>query len=29
MAHELMMFAITQKDDLGMDRAVEEVKYRM
>jgi len=29
MQHELMMFGITQKDGLGMDRAVEEVKYRM
>jgi len=29
MQHELMMFAISQKDGLGMDRAVEEVKYRM
>ena len=29
MAHDLMMFAITQKDGLGMDRAIEEAKFRM
>lgn len=29
MAHDLLMYAIVQKDGLGLDRAVEEVKYRM
>jgi len=29
MAHEVNMFAIVQKDQMGLDKAVEEVKYRM
>jgi hypothetical protein len=29
MAHEIMMYSIVQKDGLGLDKAVEEVKYRM
>ena len=29
MAHEIMFYGISQKDGLGLDRAVEEVKYRM
>jgi hypothetical protein len=28
MSHEIMFYGIAQKDDLGLDRAVEEVKYR-
>jgi hypothetical protein len=29
MAHEILMYSIVQKDGLGLDKAVEEVKYRM
>lgn len=29
MAHEINMFAIVQKDQLGLDKAVEECKFRM
>ncbi len=29
MAHEINMFAIVQKEQLGLDKAVEEVKFRM
>lgn len=29
MQHEVSMYAIVQKDDFGLDKAVEEVKYRM
>lgn len=29
MNHEIMMFAIAQKEQLGFDKAVEECKYRM
>tara|TARA_B100001173_G_C16026007_1_gene564064 strand:+ start:3118 stop:3465 length:348 start_codon:yes stop_codon:yes gene_type:complete len=29
MQHELMMYGICQKEGLGLDKAVEEVKFRM
>jgi len=29
MNHEVMMYAIAQKEQLGFDKAVEECKYRM
>jgi hypothetical protein len=29
MAHEIMFYAIVQKEDLGFDKAVEEAKARM
>ena len=29
MQHEVMMYAIAQKEGLGLDKAVEECKYRM
>jgi len=29
MAHEINMFAIVQKDQMGLDKAVETTKYRM
>ena len=29
MDHEINMFAIVQKEQLGLDKAVEEVKFRM
>jgi hypothetical protein len=29
MRHEIMMYAVCQKEGLGMDKAVEEVKFRM
>tara|TARA_B100001057_G_scaffold484387_1_gene562408 strand:- start:130 stop:237 length:108 start_codon:yes stop_codon:yes gene_type:complete len=29
MANEINMYAIVQKDQMGLDKAIEEVKYRM
>jgi hypothetical protein len=29
MSHDIMMYSIVQKDGLGLDKAIEEVKYRM
>jgi len=29
MNHEVMMYAIAQKEQMGLDKAVEECKYRM
>ena len=29
MAHEINMYGIVQKDQMGLDKAIEETKYRM
>jgi len=29
MAHEINMFAVVQKEQLGLDKCIEEIKFRM
>ena len=29
MSHEINLYACAQKDQMGLDKAVEEIKYRM
>jgi len=29
MAHEINLYGIVQKDQMGLDKAIEETKYRM